>query len=128
VVEPVPGGVVAVCTEGGWTTILVPVDALTRLRGLDGDFAEKLAQLLAHELAHIPLHHHVAGAARPLAQRELEADELGAYWYARAGYACDAWIDRAWLTRTAGGPDAQRAAVARGCARARSGAGPPLLE
>ena len=68
-------------------TIIVPVN--TFIHGLGATELERqLAQLLSHELAHATRHSKAEGRT---GQVEREADELGVYYYDRAGYDCRTW-------------------------------------
>ncbi|HEV8585184.1 MAG TPA: DUF4124 domain-containing protein [Methylomirabilota bacterium] len=69
-------------------TIIVPVNTLVGGLGA-AELERQLAQLLAHELAHATRHATHDGRA---GQVEREADELGVYYYERAGYDCRSWI------------------------------------
>lgn len=101
-------------------TIMLPVKTLADRTGLQ-DFERGIAQLLAHELAHVALHAKPGLDPKDLATREHEADELGAYYYERAGYDCRTW-------RAVNPPDGAYATAADikvACNLARQDARPP---
>lgn len=54
-------------------------------------FELSVARVLAHELAHIALHWYRTTVTLDRVKKELEADELGIYYFARAGYDCRQW-------------------------------------
>jgi len=58
-----------------------------------GDPEAALARVISHELAHAVLHFDPAGRQVEKIQREYEADYLGAYYYAKAGFRCQSWLD-----------------------------------
>ena len=76
-----------------------------------GGFDGVLAATLAHEFAHHVLHAKGPHARLPYEDRERQADELGIYYYERAGYDCRDY-------RTSRDKDAARAA----CDLAKRGA------
>lgn len=81
-----------------------------------------VAMILAHELAHATLHVAPITVPRTLSEEEGErqADELGIYYFHRAGWDCQWWVEE-------GGPmlggvgRATRYEVWRACAAARRG-------
>jgi hypothetical protein len=98
-------------------TIIVPVS--TFIHGLAATELERqLAQLLAHELAHATRH---AKAEGRTGQVEREADELGVYYYERAGYDCRTW----WPVNPPHHGYADKAMVELACQVAKRGLRPP---
>jgi hypothetical protein len=130
-----------VCRAGAETTIALHAWTLeTAFDGADPEAA--LARVMAHELAHVVLHlGPEARQADPL-RREWEADRLGAYYFARAGFPCQSWLDdlRRSMSQTAVRPGQivigsglgrsreviglRQDAVERGCRQAAAGESP----
>ncbi len=98
-------------------TIIVPVNTLVGGLGAT-ELERQLAQLLSHELAHAARHATAEGRA---GQVEREADELGVYYYERAGYDCRTWIP---INPPYQGY-ADRAMVQTACYLAKQGLRPP---
>ena len=100
-----------------------------------------LARVISHELAHMVLHFDLVAKQVDQIQREYDADYLGAYYFATAGFKCQSWLDdlRRMMSQTAvrsrsvvlGGTGRAREiislrqeAVERGCQRAATGQSP----
>lgn len=82
----------AVCRAPDRATITMSHTRLTRLLGRpDGDVV--LARTFAHLLAHLALHPRPPAPGEPHARAEAEADELGVFYFERAGYDCTRWED-----------------------------------
>lgn len=132
---------------GGWICrsdagLTLALHAWTVEAAFSGDDPEAaLARVIAHELAHAVLHFDPVGAKVEKIQREYEADYLGAYYYARAGFRCQAWLDdlRRMMSQTALPPGRivigatgrsreviglRQEAVERGCRQAATGQSP----
>lgn len=132
--------VTAVVVEGGhlaaWTcgdtsaaTIAIPAATLRSIQTWAGrrDTKAMIGQLVAHELAHVVLHQNAPARSIDLVTREYEADELGAYYFERAGFNCRVWVEGIGLWKRGGyASDAdQREAVGRACDLAKQGQRPP---
>jgi hypothetical protein len=94
---------------GGWicgsrSSATIALHAWTVEQAFNGDDPEAaLARVISHELAHLILH--FDPDARPVdkIQREYDADYLGAYYFARAGFKCQSWLNdlRRMMSQTA---------------------------
>lgn len=132
---------------GGWICrsdagLTIALHAWTVEAAFSGDDPEAaLARVISHELAHAVLHFDPVGRQVEQLEREYEADYLGAYYYARAGFQCQAWLNdlRRMMSQTAVPPrqtvlgatgrtreviGLRQEAVERGCRQAATGQRP----
>ncbi len=101
------------------STIAFPVRTLARLNTFK-EPDELVAVTVAHEIAHVVLHIHSAGATTTA--EEIEADTLGIYYFERAGYDCRRWASgQGYVMLEERWRPAQTA-----CAEAKRGIRPPL--
>ncbi|MBI3329559.1 MAG: DUF4124 domain-containing protein [Nitrospinae bacterium] len=91
----------AVCSDSRRANIVLWLKAIEAFQSWP-DPEAALAHVIAHEFAHIVLHGGDAlsgGVSLDRRAREYEADELGVYYFERAGYDCRRWVE---LTTSAG--------------------------
>jgi hypothetical protein len=122
---------IASCTYdangGAMTTIILPVRVM-RLASTSLQPDVIIARILAHELAHVALHQNPRADSLDTVTREYEADELGVYYYERAGFDCQRWVDGIGRWAAWGyAPEAnERLTVRAACALAKQGQRSPL--
>lgn len=119
----------AVCSDSHRSSIIVFLKRL-EARQSEPDPEAALASIIAHEFAHIVLHQDdkVKGTfPRDWRTGEYEADELGVYYFERAGYDCRRWIDSDFLPARAVYDSLEnvRQALKVACALAKAGTRPP---
>lgn len=116
------------CGSGRRASVVFSLNALRSLRAYR-DAEWPIARILAHEFAHIVLHQNSADSLHEHDQavREYEADELGVYYFERAGYDCREWVNGVGPLVLARYDTAenQRSALRIACDLARRGQRPP---
>lgn len=117
----------AVCTARGWraSTIYISLSVLERSRTQGPERELLAARFIAHELAHVTLHHNLRWKDLDLDTKEAEADDLGLYYFERAGYDCRRWVEslRQWYWGESRRLDPVEAG--RACDLAKRGERPP---
>jgi hypothetical protein len=114
-------------TEAGtMTTIMLPVRVMRALStAAQPDMI--IARIVAHELAHVALHQDSRSDSLDRVTMEYEADELGVYYYERAGFDCQRWVDGIgrWAAWGYAPQENERLTVRAACALAKQGKRPP---
>jgi hypothetical protein len=121
-----PASCTAIAGSAPTTTIMIPV-GLIRAISMYPQPDIVIARILAHELAHVALHQDPRATALDTVTMEYEADELGVYYYERAGFDCQYWVDGIgrWATWGYAPEQNERRAVRAACALAKQGKRPP---
>ena len=85
------GGAWACGATNSFEQTIIFTSTLLRAHSNAARFELGVGQTLAHELAHVAVHKFWHAAQIPAKAREHEADELGIYYFERAGYDCRLW-------------------------------------
>lgn len=115
----------AACGVSRRATVIVSAQTLGRVTSWP-DAEPAIVRLIAHELAHVVLH--VGRGQEPdFKTQEYEADELGVYYFERAGFDCQKWVQNIGISIT-GQYDTEwnlRQAAKAACNLAKAGRKPP---
>jgi hypothetical protein len=114
-------------TEAGAMTTIMLQARVMRLASTAAQPDIIIARILAHELAHLALHQGPQADSLDTVTKEYEADELGVYYYERAGFDCQQWVDGIgrWAAWGYAPLENERLTVRAACALAKQGKRPP---